>query len=91
MHKKRMDDADQLVAILKRTPGLTQLELVRLHQIAPGLLYRCLEQKLIVAVGQVTKADNGGYGRPHVFRFYAANGYPVPNYLLLDDDKKLAT
>jgi hypothetical protein len=65
---KRLDDADYLIEVLRRHPGLTQRALLTLHDIAPGLLYRCIERDLIT-----TQAHTVGHrsGKFTVYRFYA--------------------
>jgi hypothetical protein len=67
MHRKRVDDVGHVLEVLTRFPGLTQRALAEMHGIAPGLLYRCIEQKLIVAQEQVVGHRSGYH---HVFRFY---------------------
>ena len=65
---KRMSDADRLLALLARFPGMTQRALVGLHGIAPSLIYRCIEQGMIEVREQAVGHRSGTL---HVFRFYA--------------------
>jgi hypothetical protein len=67
MHRKRIDDVSRVLEVLTRFPGLTQRALAEMHNIAPSLIYRCIEQKLIVAQEQVVGHRSGYH---HVFRFY---------------------
>jgi hypothetical protein len=67
---KRLDDAERLIQLLTLYPGLTQRALVAMHGIAPSLIYRCIEQGLIISKEQVV-GHRSGY--LHVFRFYVAN------------------
>jgi hypothetical protein len=63
-----MDDAEQLIRLLTEFPGMTQTALVQLHDIAPSLIYRCVEQELIRCKVDVVGTRSGNH---HVFRFYA--------------------
>ena len=67
---KRMSDAERLLNLLARFPGMTQRALVTLHGIAPSLVYRCVDQGLITTQEQVVGHRSG---RLHVFRFYVTD------------------
>jgi hypothetical protein len=76
MYKKRADDVEHLLKLLTLFPGLTQRALTSLHQIAPSLLYRCIDQGLITAREEVIGTRNGKH---HVFRFYATKPWKKPS------------
>jgi hypothetical protein len=65
---KRLDDADRVIEVLHRHPGLTQKALLTLHDIAPGLLYRCVKQDLIQVQEHTVGHRSGSFT---VYRFYA--------------------
>ncbi len=68
---KRLDDADQLIALLRQYPGMTQRALLALHDIAPSLLYRCIQADLVTARRHVVGHRSGRF---NVYRFYAKEG-----------------
>lgn len=68
---KRLDDADRLIALLRQFPGLTKRALLVLHDIAPSLLYRCVEANLITARKHIVGHRSGRF---NVYRFYAKEG-----------------
>lgn len=65
---KRLADANHLIAVLRQYPGMTQRALLTLHNIAPGLLYRCIQANLITARRHVVGHRSGRF---NVYRFYA--------------------
>ncbi len=67
---KRMDDAHKLLQLLAGCPdGVTQHALTIMHEFAPGLLYRCVEQGLVTARQQTVDA-RGGNKPLTVWRMY---------------------
>jgi hypothetical protein len=66
---KRFDDAERLIALLSQFPGLSQRALLTLHDIAPSLIYRCVEQGLIDVKEHIVGHRSGHI---RVFRFYPA-------------------
>jgi hypothetical protein len=65
---KRLADADRLIALLRLHPGLTKRALLSLHDIAPGLIYRCVAANLIRVRAHVVGHRSGRF---NVYRFYA--------------------
>jgi hypothetical protein len=60
---------ERLIQVVTQFPGLTLRALLVLHDIAPSLIYRCVQLGLIE-----TKRQTMGHrsGCLYVFRFYAA-------------------
>lgn len=74
-YKKRMDDADRLLKLLTLFPGMTQRALTAMHQIAPSLLYRCIDEGIVMVREEVQGTRNGHH---HVFKFYATTPWRKP-------------